>query len=450
MDRRSFLAASSALAVGLITPRKGYAGGVVGPDHNVSGNDQKNQIAIDGECTIAVDPITGRLFAAAHWGGSYEAGWYSWDGGQTWQNSFLRMPDCGGDGYAKYDSGKLYLVILGTSPYPCLLAVSSDYGQTFGPPHTVAAVHCDQPSVAIGPAFVNNPNLRAVWITAWADVGGGQIFLWGALSTSLDNFTAFPVPNSSGGNFGGVAVGPNGEVVATYIQPAGSTGPVTICAARLPLGLGDPSAIPQVSPVSTSSVGHLVMIPAQPNLGVTNKVQLAWWRGVGSQGHGRLYAVYLDRSSGSPDIDTVYVVFSDDAGASWCGPYCVNDTTNHSRFNPAIAVDQSTGYVCVTWYDCRKSSNNDTAQIYGAISTNGGTSWCPNFPVATELSPGKDSPDPGGFDFGDFDTMDAANGYFWRAWSDNSGDPVEGGSDLIPASKIQPAFCLGAACITTM
>ncbi len=36
MDRRSFLATSAALAVGLITPRKSYAGGGVGPDRNVS------------------------------------------------------------------------------------------------------------------------------------------------------------------------------------------------------------------------------------------------------------------------------------------------------------------------------------------------------------------------------------------------------------------------------
>jgi hypothetical protein len=447
MDRRSFLTASGALAIGLITPRRAQAGITVGPDTNVSANDPKNQIAVDGECTIAVDPTTGRLFAAAHWGGSEEAGWYSWDGGQTWKNSFLGMPNCGGDGFAKYDSGVLYLVLLSSGPpYQCMLAVSTDYGCTFTP-YTVSMMSCDQPSVAIGPNYGTTG--RAVWITAEALVGSSYpVFLWGASANNLNAFIPYQVANSANGNFGGIAVGPHGEVVASYIQPDTGEGPTAIYMVRLPHGLRDPPVPPpSATAILTSNVGGQVYLPAQPHRHIENKIQLAWDRNYAGSPCGRLYAVYLDRAaSSSPSYNiSVYIIYSNDAGATWNGPIRVSDGTGSSKFNAAIAVDPSTGYVCVTWYDCRNSPTKDTAQIYGAISTSNGTSWSSNFPVATYLSDGKDAPN-GGFDFGDFDTMDAANGYFWRAWADNSNNPM---SDLTPQNPFQNgAFCMGAAYIT--
>ena len=44
-------------------------------------------------------------------------------------------------------------------------------------------------------------------------------------------------------------------------------------------------------------------------------------------------------------------------GATWSNPVRVNDDAGtNSQFLPFIALDQTTGYIAVSWYDCR----NDT------------------------------------------------------------------------------------------
>ncbi len=455
MNRRSFLATSAALAVGLIAPRKGYAGVTVSNAVNISGQDSLNQVTIDGECTIAVNPNSGSppqgLFAAAHFDNDTEIAWYSTNGGQTWCPSTL--PPSGGDGYAKFDdAGVLYLAYISGSPYYCMLAISTNCGHTFTA-YTVSTRHTDQPSVAIGPNYGTTGD--AVWLTAEAldDNNDYCVFLWGAPASPLGSFQEYQVVNSLNGNFGGIAVGPNGEVAASYIKPDSGEGPTTIYIVCLPKGLQTPTMPPpSATAVLNTNVGGQVYLPAQPDRLVQNKVQLSWDRNYPGSPCGRLYAVYLDRPGFTPPsayATSVYVIYSDNAGQSWYPAVRVSDTSNGSKFNPAIAVDQRTGYVCVTWYDCRGDAQQDPlgnkkAQIYGALSTTNGSTWSSNFPVATGLSNGTISPTNPPFDFGDFDTMDAANGYFWWAWSDNSGNP----SDVTPGSTIQPAFCLAAAYIT--
>src|SRR5262249_38681087 len=124
----------------------------------------------------------------------------------------------------------------------------------------------------------------------------------------------------------------------------------------------------------------------------------------------------------------IFVRFSDDNGQTWSAPVRVNDdATTRSQFNPAIAVDETTGNVAVTWYDSRNSPGNNTPQIFGTVSEDGGITFLTNVQISTGTS--CPSCVDSSFDAGDYDKMTFDHGMFWRSWADNSnstGDNPDG------------------------
>jgi len=111
-----------------------------------------------------------------------------------------------------------------------------------------------------------------------------------------------------------------------------------------------------------------------------------------------------------------------------------DDTGTNSQFLPHISLDQSSGNVAVTWYDCRNSPSNKTAQYFGAISTDGGASFGGNFQIsagtsseASSIAALKDA------DYGDYTGNAFASGVLIPAWGDNSnstGDNPNGATDF--------------------
>ena len=115
-----------------------------------------------------------------------------------------------------------------------------------------------------------------------------------------------------------------------------------------------------------------------------------------------------------------------------------DDHTANSQFNPAIALDQVTGNVAVSWYDCRNDLGtggrgdtdgvpNDDFQIWGTDSTNGGVTIAPNFQISQGTSNATDT--GSSFDTGDYTHAAFQSHTFWPVWSDNSnstGDNPDG------------------------
>ena len=82
---------------------------------------------------------------------------------------------------------------------------------------------------------------------------------------------------------------------------------------------------------------------------------------------GRVYLVYTDRPTSSSMDTDIYLRHSDDNGATWTAPLRVNDDmagNGKSQFLPRIALDQTTGCIAISFYDCRNSAANSTAE-YG-------------------------------------------------------------------------------------
>lgn len=120
-----------------------------------------------------------------------------------------------------------------------------------------------------------------------------------------------------------------------------------------------------------------------------------------SVNQGRIYVTYVgwtDYSYGAyvnpADNTDVYLVTSDDGGASWTNRGIVNDDTamidgfsganknsmigqisGRAQFMPTVAVDQSTGTLVMTWRDGRDDSARARSSVYVTSSIDGGASF---------------------------------------------------------------------------
>jgi hypothetical protein len=281
----------------------------------------------------------------------------------------------------------------------------------------------DQPSISAGP--------NSVWVSFTASPGS-QIEAFGAPVTGLGQFGSFSPPEavpSPGGNgdYGDTSVGPGGQVMLTYQKATNGQGGSDIYTAVDPDGLGPAGFTATL--VAHSHVGGFDFIPAQPDRSIDDEANLAWDRSGGAH-NGRVYLIWTQESGNESDNTDIMLQHSDDKGATWSPAVKLNDNnTANSQFNPAIALDQSSGAVAVSWYDTRNDLGtggsgdtdgvpNDDFQIWATYSTDGGTSFAPNFQVSRGTSNAADA--NSGFDVGDYTHAAFVGGTFWPAWSDNS------------------------------
>jgi hypothetical protein len=438
----------------------------VGPNLNltkVAGNQY--------ETSVAVNPINNNeifIVSRNEVGGLYTA--RSSDGGLNWTTRLMGtttspqpgdVPRAYGNASVAWDSfGNLFLTYLlqpsTISGTYVALALSTDGGANFYSPTGVGssillpgintAIIGDQPTVAVGPGSGGFPG--SVWVTYWSQ---GGIWVSGAGVSAIGNVATFAsqlLPSQPPGvNFGDIAVGPNGEVMVTYGPNSGSSGTIYVNVDSDGLG---PNSFSAYSPVVSVNLGGFSSIPAQPNWGIDPEAGLAWDRSSGPH-HGRVYLGYTDAPSvGSPDTN-IFVKYSDDLGVHWSTPVRVNDDTGvNSQFLPHISLDQSTGMIALTWYDARNSAANNTAQYFGAFSSDGGITLGANFLISAGTSNQANSVAAlKKTDYGDYTGNAFLGGRLIPAWADNSnstGDNPDGATDFeVYTASVQapvpPAVC---------
>jgi hypothetical protein len=232
----------------------------------------------------------------------------------------------------------------------------------------------DQPSISAGP--------HSVWVS-YTTFPSTVVQAFGARVTGLGAFGSFSaaesVPTSAGrGDFGDTAVGPSGQVMVTYQDQTNGQGGSHIYIAvdangLQPGGFSDPRLLVR------SAVGGFDFIPAQPDRSVDAEANLAWDRSGGAH-NGRVYAIWTQESPNESDNTDIMLQYSDDNGTTWSSAARLNDDhTANSQFMPAIAIDQTTGDVAVSWYDCRNDLGaggpgdtdgiaNDDAQIWAIVT----------------------------------------------------------------------------------
>jgi hypothetical protein len=402
----------------------------------------------EGEPAITVNPANPlNIFVIANCNPGVMSS-FSMDGGATWTtNIFANSWD---DPSAAFDAfGNLFVSFITPSLDSIAVLLSTNGGRVFNPLATFTepvGASFDQPTITTGPGGSSAPG--SVWITAY-DLGSQDIIVSGAPVTGLGQvaWSSSPthVANSSYYSWGDIAVGPNGQV-AVIFQEAGSnlTGPTDVRISVNPYGLAQISQFAPAWKVLTSQMGCLQKPNATPNRGCDVEPGLAWDR-TGGPHSGRLYMVYTDRPASNTNNMDIYVIHSDSSGASgsWSTLLEVNwdDTTTTTQFDPRIALDQTSGNVAITWYDCRNDPVTNTAtRFYAAVSSDGGNTWSANIDLepngqsnATTANP---VPGAGYMDYYDYTGLAYYGGYFYPAWADNSNYPVGYNPDGIKGMDI--------------
>jgi len=377
----------------------------------------------------------------------------SFDGGHTWNRKVIgRGGDLGKiccDQQLAWDSyGNLWMVYLLNTDNNVPIALSTDGGLTFtkvveivptkpkgskSPKNSATkrlrgegkgAASADQPSISVGP--------HSVWVS-YASYPAVVIQAAGAPVTGLGQFGSFTAPESvptsfGRGNFGDTSVGPDGQVMVTYQDQTNGQGGSRVYTALDPDGLG-PAGFNNPRFLARSRVGGFDYIAAQPDRSIDAEANLAWDRSGGPH-TGRVYEIWTQEVKNESDNMDIMLQHSDDNGTSWSPAVRLNDDqTVNSQFNPAIAVDQASGDVGVSWYDARNDLGNggpgdtdgirnDDVQIWATYSTNGGVSFAANFQVSAGTSNAIDAVT--GFDYGDYTHAAFQSHTFYPAWSDNS------------------------------
>jgi hypothetical protein len=328
--------------------------------------------------------------------------------------------------------GNLWMTYLVNTSGDVLVALSTDGGRSFTKVADIAT-NGDQPSIAVGP--------NSVWVS-YTFFPGTQIEAIGARVTGLGQFGSFSAPESvpspgGNGDYGDTAVGPAGQVMVTYQNATNGQGGTNIYTAVDPDGLG-PAGFGTPTRVAHSHVGGFDYIPAQPDRSIDAEANLAWDGSDGAH-NGRAYLVWTQETPNESDNTDIMLQHSDDHGATWSPAVKLNDDhTVNSQYDPSIALDQSSGYVALSWYDTRNDLGtggsgdtngipNDDYQIWATYSTNGGATFAPNFRVSQGTSNAIDA--NSFFDVGDYTHAAFVSGAFWPAWSDNSnstGDNPDG------------------------
>lgn len=318
--------------------------------------------------------------------------------------------------------GNLWMTYLVNQNNDILVALSTDGGRSFTKVADIVT-NGDQPSISAG--------ANSVWISYTGK--GKNIQAFGAPVTGLGRFGSFTTPENvpspaSNGDYGDTAVGPNGQVMVTYQKSESGTGGTDIYTAEDLDGLG-PGGFNAPILVAHSRVGGFDPIPAEPDRTIDAEANLAWDRSGGAH-NGRVYLVWTQETPNASNNTDIEVQHSDDNGATWSPAVQVNDDhTVNSQYLPAIALDQTTGNVALSWYDTRNDLGtggsgdtdgipNDDFQIWATDSTDGGAIFAPNFQVSAGTSNAVDANTF--FDVGDYTHAAFVDGTFWPAWSDNS------------------------------
>ena len=147
-----------------------------------------------------------------------------------------------------------------------------------------------------------------------------------------------------------------------------------------------------------------------PGIGRANGMPVLMIDNSGGPHADTLYLCWADQREGVDDTD-IFLARSTDKGETWTAPQRINqDAKGRHQFFPWIAVDWTTGYAYIVYYDRRAYADNRT-DVYIAHSTNGGAKW-----TETVLSESPFLPRTGPF-FGDYNNISAHGGVIAAIWT---------------------------------
>ncbi|MBE0639083.1 MAG: T9SS type A sorting domain-containing protein [Bacteroidales bacterium] len=348
-------------------------------------------VNVDGpnEPTIAIDPNnTNRLIG----GSNLNFYFYSDDGGYTWQYGVLTSASLGvwGDPVTMVDNnGHYYFFHLSNPPSGnwidrIVCQKSTDGGVTWnegtymGLNGTKAQ---DKHWVIIDR---NNGNIYVTWtqfdsygssnpshrsnIMFSKSTDGGMTWSPALRINEVDG-DCIDSDNTVEGSV--PAVGPNGEIYASWSGPSGLVFDKS-------LDQGETWLENDIF-ISDLPGGWDIAIPG---IYRANGFPVTVCDLSGGPNHGTIYINWSDQRNGEDDTD-VWLIKSTDGGETWSERKRVNnDPPGNQQFFTWMTIDQVTGYLHVVFYDRRNYTDNQT-DVYMAVSKDGGNTFF-NYKVSEE------------------------------------------------------------------
>jgi hypothetical protein len=392
---------------------------------------------------------------------------YSIDGGSNWQEGFVPTSDgevVTGDGQTWEDNfdpsvaidnqGRVYLlngdkhytgsdangiyVSIGTVGAKGLEFTTANVLPVFTDLSPNARAQEDKPWIAVDTSqSAYQGNVYATWTHLFRSPFGPQSVIGFARSTDYGETWSAPIeisPFALGTQVRAsqVTVGPDGAVYVAY---------------SMQTGRGMPSADYQVLAKSVDG-GQTFNTPHDIN-GRFIPVDFA----IPDYRTNSLPAIAV---SPSGTVDVVYpqwnpnsatyeigIIQSTDGGETFSAYHVLNDSTAGYEFEPAVAVDASTGIIWVSWLDTRNSPTDPLYyDIYAADSWDGGQTFSANVRV-TPQSDHAVIVGPTGF-LGDYAAIAAGGGAAHAVWTSGGAGEFGGNGQLQTATLTDT----GAAGIT--
>jgi hypothetical protein len=373
------------------------------------------------DTAIAINRLNPNQIAVSSNGGPngiYTA--YSTNAGSTWNTGLFNASTCCSSSMGADNYGNIYMAYL-NSALGTSIARSTDGGANFSVLQSIPSFtgFSDHPELAVGPGPTAGSN--SIFIR---DTTGGSNRIISATSTGLGVNSQFTTITGLGtGNFGSTAVGPGGRNAFTSMEPAGGIGPALLPIRYDADGVG-PGRYVKLSSFSTN-VGGFRPIPAQPNRLIDTQVALQY-DSSGRANNGTLYMLYANAPSTTSNDTNIVLRRSTDNGATFSNELRINDDGGtNSQFHGRLAVDQVTGHLASVWYDARNSAGNNTVELWGSVSFDGGLTWAPNFKISEGISDGRSTTTGNLREFGDYISLDFYDGHLVTAWADVSNSTLD-------------------------
>jgi hypothetical protein len=396
----------------------------------VGANQRCNQDAIgnnQNETPICASPAnTNNVLAGSndYRNGDASAGFYrTMDGGTTWADALVTRGPSGqfeaaGDPVTAVDNtGRMFAAYIGfdrtTPDNGIYVHTSTDNGSTWTGPVTVIQ-HLgggnsdfeDKPYAACdasaGSPFLNNYYIT--W-TKFTTTGLAPIYMARSTNGGASFSTPLQISSSTNCQFSCPTVGPNGEVYACWFDYTSSS---------IKFDRSTNGGVSWGTDVSVSSFNDnfpanpcgTFRAPAYPVIAcdVSSGPRRGW-----------IYVCWADARNGNPDI---FFSRSTNGGTSWSAAARVdNDVTNRWQWWQWIATSRVNGDVGVSWLDRREDPAGCTFKNYATISSDGGTTWAPNFAVSSVTS----NPSSSNF-LGDYCGATFRSSGFYSVWVDLRND----------------------------
>jgi hypothetical protein len=305
---------------------------------------------------------------------------YSVDGGRTWTNPGVLTPgQFRSDPVLRSspDGLECYVNIGDPSTFSIDAFSSTSGGQTWSGPTPARAG--DKQWIAIDQTTLPS---RGFIYESWQTCCGADRLTTFTRSTNGGATWMQPVAMPGPPIFGTMIVGRSGQVFTAGLL-SGSSSSYLVTKST---DAGNAAATPTFTS-SSVNLGGSFTVPGgvgDPNpAGLEGQVWIDTDRSTGPRG-GWVYVVATVYRGGVSPQDVVFVR-STDGGATWSPPVNVNNdppTPAGWHWFGTLGVAPS-GRIDVVWNDTRESQNVNTARLYYAWSTDGGSTWQGNIPLTT-------------------------------------------------------------------